>query len=161
MSKEQYVNDAADEIDSKIGFVYETRVDTSDTSTVVKPVRLLLKRLNVFLASGRLLMAAAAAKEETQVHAYALSLVREAEATLEMIAKGQLPLDGALKVDAGTTENLTGPMQYNKDTESNVDAFYDRIANPRYWYPYPNEYGVRIFPYPQTDPPFGNKSMVR
>ncbi|HWI68184.1 MAG TPA: hypothetical protein VNS88_07365, partial [Nitrospiraceae bacterium] len=54
LSPQKYVDDAADEIDSKIGFVYETPIDVtySSSNPVTRPVRLLLKRINNFLASG-------------------------------------------------------------------------------------------------------------
>jgi hypothetical protein len=128
----KFVSDAADEIDSKIGFIYVTPVDVSDGSTAVRPVRLLLKRLNVFLATGRLLMTVDAGGEDKTVHAYGLRLVTEAENSLAMIASGQLPLDGAARVDDGTGAQPLGPIIGNKDAESYVDAFYDRIANPNY-----------------------------
>lgn len=159
MAPDRYVTDAADEIDSKIGFIYITRVDVSNTSVVVKPARLLLKRLNVFLASGRLLMAAAAAQEDNQTHAYARSLVKEAEDALNLIATGQLVLPGAPKVVTDGETVLTGPMQANKDPESNVDAFYDRIVNPKYVYPYPSDYGV--YHTPGGDQPFPDRGFVR
>ena len=146
LSPAKYCVDAADEIDSKIGFIYETRVDISLGSPVAKPVCLLLKRLNVFLASGRLLMAAAAAQEDTQVHAYALSLIRDAEQTLAMIASGELPLTGATPIP-GSAMPVNGPKISNGDVESMVDAFYNRTVNPYYWNP------SEVEPYPATFTP--------
>lgn len=127
---EKVIVDAADEIDSKIGFIYKTRIDVSDASTVVKPARLLLKRLNVFIASGRLLMNVATAGEDTRVHAYAARLLREAEVALVDIAQGRLLLEGADRVKH--TDEVRGPVYGNKDPESYVEAFYDRVVNPRY-----------------------------
>lgn len=134
LSPERFVNDAADEIDSRIGFVYVTRVDVSSNSPVVKPAKLLLKRLNVFLATGRMLMAVDAGGEDDQLHAYALSLVQEANECIEYIVSGQIRLDGAPLVE-GEAPTERGPMISNLDKESNVEAFYDRIANPNYRFP--------------------------
>lgn len=132
----KFVSDAADEIDSKIGMIYATPVVITDTvagqpNPVVRPVRLLLKRLNVHLASGRLIMAAAANMEDTQLHAYGWSLVKEATDTLTAIAAGELNLVGVEPAE-GATASVTTPLISNLDAESNVEAFYDRIANPSY-----------------------------
>jgi hypothetical protein len=130
MTPTSYVNDAADEIDSKIGFVYSTPVDMSDPGPTSRPARLLLKRLNVFLASGRMLLAVASPGEEDQLHQYGLYLVKEATNTLDMIANGKIILDGATTID--TTQPPTVPLIDNLDSESQVEAFYDRISNPLY-----------------------------
>lgn len=138
----RFVSDAADEIDSEIGHIYETPIDVSDASPVVRPARLLLKRINNFLASGRLMMAAAAGSQKLEVHAYANKLVEDAKASLASIANGDVPLTGAVRVGgAPDSESFTGPQIYNKDAESNVDAFYDRIANPGYTYLFGDPFG--------------------
>lgn len=133
MDLDKVVQDAADEIDSQIGFVYETPVDLTQTTPapLPRPVKLLMKRINVFLATGRLILAVDANGEDEQLHAYGLSLVREAQASLAAIAKGTITLEG-VPVLAGGVPEVTGPMLYNKDIESNVEAFYDRICNPSY-----------------------------
>lgn len=133
-SPQKFVDDAADEIDSKIGFLYVTPVDVTQTSTVTRPARLLLKRINNFLATGRLLLAAAAGQEDTQLHAYGLSLIQEANTALNQIASGQIPIEGGTLVDTGDEAAFTGIIIDNLDPESSVEAFYDRIANPNYSY---------------------------
>lgn len=136
LSPSKYVDDAADEIDSKIGFLYQTPIDVSEVSAVPRPARLLLKRINNFLASGRLLMAAASAQEDSQVHAYGWSLVKEGTAALDQIASGAILIEGAVKLDTGDDAAVTGIIVDNIDSESNVEAYYDRIANPFYLYGY-------------------------
>lgn len=136
LDPQKFVDDAADEIDSKIGFLYQTPIDVSGTSLVPRPARLLLKRINNFLASGRLLMAAAAAQEDSQLHAYAWSLVQEATAAVNQIADGTIPLEGATKLDTGDSGAVTAVIINNLDSESNVEAYYNRIANPAYSYGY-------------------------
>lgn len=133
LDPQKFVDDAANEIDSKIGFIYETPVDMSLTSPVSRPAMLLIQRISNFLASGRLLLAASAGQEDSQVHAYGWQLVKDATASLDAIAKGEIPLDGAPKLPVAD-QKVTAPLISNKDAESNVDAFYDRIANPNYQY---------------------------
>ena len=135
LSPQKYVDDAADEIDSKIGFVYETPIDVTDSSSnpVTRPVRLLLKRINNFLASGRLLLAVDAGAETDRVHSYGLYLIQEAQTGLDLISSGKIQLDGAEVLPMGEV-SVTAPLLYNEDSESNVEAFYDRIANPAYVY---------------------------
>lgn len=131
----KFVADAADEIDSKIGHIYQTPIDVTDTSPVSRPARLLLKRISNFLASGRLIMAAAAASQKLEVNAYAERLVREATVALDQIASGDVPLIGATRAtDSSGDVSTTGPQISNLDPESNVEAFYNRVANPRYSY---------------------------
>lgn len=133
ISAQKFVDDAGDEIDSKIGFIYKTPVDVSDTEAnkTSRPARLLLKRISNFLASGRLLMAVDAGGENDQVHAYALKLVSDATAALDMIVSGKVVLDGAEQEDTDAIQPTT-PLINNLDAESNVEAFYDRIANPNF-----------------------------
>jgi len=136
LSPQKYVDDAADEIDSKIGFLYTTPINISTGTDVPRPACLLLKRINNFLASGRLLLAAAAGQEDSQLHAYGWSLVQEATAALNQIASGEIPIDGAEKIDTGDLAVVTAVIINNLDAESNVEAFYDRVLNPAYQYGY-------------------------
>lgn len=135
IDKQKFVNDAADEIDSKIGFLYQTPIDVTDevTNPVVRPVRLLLKRLNANLATGRLILALDASGEEDKLHAYGWSLVREVIASLNKIADGEIILEGVLPVEENGLA-LPGPLIHNEDEESSVEAFYNRIASPSYQY---------------------------
>lgn len=129
----KFVADAADEIDSHIGHIYQTPVDVSETSATSRPARLLLKRISNWLASGRLMMAAAAGSQKTEVHAYANKLVNDATDALNAIANGDVPLAGAVRLaDNPESESFTGPQIFNQDDESLVEAFYNRIANPSY-----------------------------
>lgn len=133
LSPAGYVNDAADEIDSKLGFIYVTPIDLDETDDATRPARLLLKRINNFLATGRLLMAVASPEEDNQVHAYASRLIAEANSALNDIAKGDIDL-GADKLPA-QVEPVVTPLVVYGDAESNVEAFYDRVANPDYHFP--------------------------
>ena len=130
------VADAADEIDSKIGYIYKTPIDVTDTSPVKRPARLLLKRINASLATGRLILAVASPEENKNLHAYGWNLVREATTALDAIASGQFPIEGADPSPDAPVEGLnSAPLISNLDAESNVEAFYDRISAPGYLYP--------------------------
>lgn len=123
ISADKFVQDASDEIDSQIGFRYETPLDVSDQSPLDRPARLLLKRINNFLASGRLLMTVTSAQEDKTLHAYALNLVKEAQAALAYIADGTIPLANApVNPNAPAAENTVGIS--NVDADSAVEAFY-------------------------------------
>jgi|SRR5690348_1250597 len=87
LDQNKIVADAADEIDSQIGMRYLTPIDTAN---VPRPVQLLLKRINVALASGRLILAADSNGENQQLHAYGLSLINEAKEALRAIAAGDM-----------------------------------------------------------------------
>lgn len=143
---QKYVDDAADEIDSIIGFQYVTPVDVSETSLVVRPVRLLIKRIANLLATGRLIMATTVGRERQELHQYGYTLVREATAVLTQIANGEILLKGAALVDPleDTDKQFTGPQIANVDAESNVEAFYDRVASPAFSYG-PGESYLRRF----------------
>lgn len=134
IDKQQQVDSAAEEIDAKIGFKYNTPIDISQTSPVDRPAILLLKKINAFIATGRILMAVDAAGEDEQVHAYANRLLKEAYAALDAIAAGSIELTGAA-LNTSTTPKTTAVIVNNVDDESLVEAFYDRIANPSYTYP--------------------------
>lgn len=134
LSPQKYVDDAADEIDSKIGFVYETPIPVETTDPTPRPVVLLLKRLNAHLATGRMVLAATLISEDKQLNAYGLSLVADCELTIAQIAAGQLILDGVTPGGLTSFPAAHVPLISNVDSESNVNAFYDRVSNPNYSY---------------------------
>lgn len=139
----KYTSDAADEIDSIIGYRYTTPIDVTEGGSTPRPVRLLLKRLNAFLATGRFIQALTALQEDQQLNAYGNAMVEEVLASLYAIADGTVILPGLTLTDGEVTPGLgeaapvarvTVPLINNLDAESNVEAFYDRIANPYYVY---------------------------
>lgn len=135
ISADKVVADAADEIDSKIGFLYDTPVPISDSSATPVPVKLLLKRINIALATGRLILSIDATGENKNLNAYGQSLVADAIAALDGIAAGDPVLPGVAAADGSDVPISSLPKIANVDAESTVEAFYDRIANPYYVYP--------------------------
>lgn len=131
LDPQKFVDDAADEINSKIGYIYQIPVDLTDPN-VQLTAKLVLKRINVHLATGRLLLSVAAPGEQRQEHAYGLGLLKEAQAALMLLADGAVPLEGVLPADGVQPDQVSMPLIANVDQESAVEAFYDRIANPYY-----------------------------
>lgn len=136
LNPQKYVNDAADEIDSKIGFVYTTPIPIGITDLTPRPVVLLLKRLNAHLATGRMILAATIIAEDQQLNAYGKTLVGECITTINLIATGQLILIQVSTTGSSALPPPHVPLIANVDSESSVEAFYNRIANPLYVYPY-------------------------
>lgn len=138
---QKFVNEATDEVDSQIGVLYETPIEMNEAGPVARHARLLLKRVANHLASGRLILALAAGDEDTTVHAYGMSMVREARGVLNQIAAGLVDLPGATKHEVVGQSN--GASIKNYDEFSGVDAFYDMVmrvdagVTPPRWAPGP------------------------
>ena len=128
LDKDKYVDLAADEIDAALGFRYVTPI------VVTNPVagrasELLLKHINIHIASGRLILAAAAGGSDDDVHAYGMSLLRQGREALARLAAGDPPLTGATVLSGGPSVTSGAPIVSNGDPYSLVDEFY-RIVNP-------------------------------
>src|SRR3982751_5310702 len=106
IDKDKVVQDASDEIDSKIGHIFATPLNLTGTGegALSRPAALLIKRINNSLASGRLLLAIASPQEDSNLHAYGWSLIKEANEALYAICEGDIQLEGALA-------NPTAPVQ--------------------------------------------------
>lgn len=129
LDKAKFVSDAADEIDSAIGATYITPVPMAEPTP--RHVQLHLKRINNFLATGRLILAIGAGGEDTQLHAYGLSLVSEARMALAAIVDGSYELAEVEKTPSEVTTSA-GPAVINVDPASGVEAFYGFINEPRW-----------------------------
>lgn len=135
------VADAADEMDSYLGLFYVIPIPAKDsveqqaiddpTKRIPDVVYLTLKRINANLASGRTLLEIASSAENDRLQAYGVSLVNDALEALGRLKEGQPIL---LNVPQLTPDSplVAGPLISNVDAESNVEAFYTRIADPYY-----------------------------
>lgn len=123
----RFVQDAADEIDSVLGFRYVTPIDIADTASTARHVKLLLKRINNHLASGRLILAVDVGGEDSVLHAYGVSLIQEAIAWLTQIVNS-MTLEGAEEKPG--EDASTGPSIMNEDEFSAVATFYDFVMKP-------------------------------
>lgn len=129
----QYIDSAADEMDARIGLLYEVPVQFEVTDRVkFRATIQYLKSINARLASGRLLMAAASALELTTVHAYARNLVEDAQDDLKQIVDRKYILQGA-KENTNTSDAYVASrvVSYNQDLSSAVDNFYG-LVDPKY-----------------------------
>jgi phage gp36-like protein len=143
----KYVTDAADEIDSNLGAMYVTPIVLDENVPAQRSGFLLLKRINAWLASGRLLMALDAAGEDDQVHQYAKYLVDGAMLALQKITDGSITIPGAEPVNPDVPR-VTGPMASWGDDTSPVEAFDNVFGNAaadatRRQQEYPVYYGSR------------------
>jgi len=124
----QYLDQGAEEIDSVIGLKYATPVVASD-NVEQRPARLLLKRINIWLSTGRCILAISGGGEDDQLHSYGLYLVLEATKALTAIADGTVILPGVPPATE-TEDRASGPAITNVDNASAVEAFSDVFGNP-------------------------------
>lgn len=137
---QKFVDDAADEIDSILGVIFETPISKRpDGLPLDRPASLTLVRINRYLASGRYILARAASGEEDGLHTYGSRLVREALDALRDIASGKVNFL-ARKLPDLTAVNK-GPRIANTEERSNVDAFYEaQTGSDRMMYGTPSPY---------------------
>lgn len=129
---EKFVIQAGEEMDSKLGYIYELPIDFDALPT---HQQLLLKGINNKLASGRLILSIDLAEEGQHLHAYGLRLVNEATNELLMVANGTALLD-ATRLDPAQDRDRV-PSVKNRDAESAVDMFENHVlrGEPSYWSP--------------------------
>ena len=125
----KYIEDAANEMDSRLGVQYVTPIVLDESNPKQRPFFLLLKRINAWLASGRLLMALDGAGEDDQLHQYAEYLVKQATAALQNIEDGTIIIPGADPVNPDAPRN-TGPLASFADDYSLVES-YDSVFGNR------------------------------
>lgn len=131
LSRMSYIRDAADEMDARLGFVYELPLPIG----TLKPHALtMLKMINARLASGRLLMSLAAPSEDDSVHRYGEWLIKQAYEDLYNLCNRSIDLVGAIPI-TDTSPNVAAI--YNHDEESAVDAFEAFVmrGEPAWWQP--------------------------
>jgi len=149
--KDKHVDDASNEIDSKLGFLYTVPFTASAVSI---PGWILIKRIANNLASGRLLLEVNQSREPgsmgyqngpVKVVSYGQSLIDEAEATLTMILKGDIDLHPPVENngDDGGLGFLHGARVANTDSYSQVEAFYGWAAQRQ---PYQPGFGWPFLP---------------
>jgi hypothetical protein len=132
VNRSSYVQMAADEIDMMISRYYKTPVvfNTAELQEKFKPTLLLLKHVNIKLATGRIILAVDAAGENQQVHAYGASLVAEAMRLLEAIVNRDIILEGADGNSNEPSEIATArAIVYQLDATSGVEDFYAMTQN--------------------------------
>lgn len=149
-----FVNLAADEIDAQIGHIYVTPIlfDESTPALVAtaRPAKLLLKKINLLLASGRIILDMAAGGEDGNLQAYGKSMHDEAVLLLNDITSGKIVLAGAPLLpdpDGSTADN--GPTIAQDDSYSLVEGFYERYSRNHV---FPPAYVPPMRPYDDQPP---------
>jgi hypothetical protein len=125
-----YITRAADEMDTVLGQLYETPILLVDTPAN-RPALLWLKTCCSFIASGRLVLDLALNTEDTSLHAYGLSMLKQGLEMLKAIASGAASIAGAIPLDPLAGSHATAPAIYNEDDESLVEAGYFYIDQQR------------------------------
>jgi hypothetical protein len=95
-----------------------------------RQVNALMLTINNWLASGRLIEELTASSQTVEIHAYANNLIRQAYDTINAILRGEILLPGVPPPAGESSSTATGPFIINHDTESQTNAYYDRIDNP-------------------------------
>lgn len=127
----KYVSQAADEIDSRLGFIYATPFDVSDGGPMTNAAKLLIKTLSIHISSGRAMMDLGTSGENGMPNAYGKYLLDQAEAMLELIVEGRVILDGAAPENPNAPEEFSSRVLIsNVDEYSMVEAFYDWARRP-------------------------------
>ena len=125
----KWVQDATDEIDSKLGLRYVTPIVVDETVPGNRVTTLLLKRIANWLASGRLVCSKAASTSQQEINAYGASLIAQAEAALDQLVSGDVVLPGAAFLDVDDV-GKSGPVINNLDDASLVESFYTAVTTP-------------------------------
>jgi len=135
INRQLYVDQAADEMDAKLGWLYETPIAEAVEGyegpaldpSMPRHEKLLLKNINAKIATARLIMAVSINEEGNAVHAYALRMLKEGNDELLMIANGDLVLTAPrVETPSGTVLTRT-PGVVNIDEESLLDPFYNTV----------------------------------
>lgn len=124
----EFVNAAAEEIDSRLGLQYVTPVVLDINNPKQRPAVLLLKRINSWLAAGRSILALDAGGEDDQIHQYGKSLVDQSLMALDQIVDGTILLPGADPVTPDE-QRVTGPIASFADDASLVESYGDTFGN--------------------------------
>lgn len=139
VNKQKFLDQASEEMDAKLGFIYKLPLEAIDGLTPPDelPVheKLVLKGINSKLASGRIILTLDIAEEGSTLHAYGLRLVTEAMNELLVLANAGVMLS-AVRLNP-VEEPDRRPAVKNRDAESAVDQWENTVmrGEPSYWNP--------------------------
>lgn len=141
LDRQKFIDDAADEIDAKLGWLYVLPLTPIAPAVSLPGYQLLtLKGINNKLASGRLILTLDIAAEGSQLHAYGWQLVREAREELMILANGEAPL-AATRIPPDPSTGITGadkiPSVKNYDEESLLTAYEYTVHRSEPWWVQP------------------------
>lgn len=125
ISKEEYINLAADEINMILSAKYVMPV--ADPTRLAGAAGIFLKQANIYIASGRLILAAAAGGSDDRVHAYGNSLLRKGQDMLHSAMIDNDMLDDLERKNEGDSNTGGLPVVHSHDESSLVESFYDQF----------------------------------
>jgi hypothetical protein len=151
LDPQKFVDQAAEDIDAKLGWVYELPLkvlvpegaprpaDPDDYTKLPLHEQLLLKGINNKLASGRLILAEAVAGEDNSLNAYGYFLVKEATDELTYLANGEVPLSAVryVTVEGDVVDKV--PTIKNQDEESLLLGFENTVMRGEPWWSRPGQ----------------------
>lgn len=127
-----FIMSAAEEMDGMMGEIYDLPLAGSVGGWTTLPLyqQLLLKQINVKLASGRILLTLNASGDTRALHVYGQRLIDEALAMLQPIINGDVVLDAP-----GKNEEIrsNSPLIAHHDTESLVDSWEHLVHRGESW----------------------------
>lgn len=127
----KYVEQAADEIDGRLGLIYSTPFNVGLGSPISQPSILLLKTLSIHISSGRAMMDLGTSGEDNTPNGYGKYILEQALAMLLLIQEGRVILDGAPQFrPSDAQEKSSRVLVSNLDPYSVVEAFYGWAAKP-------------------------------
>lgn len=135
---DRYVREACEEIDAKIGWLYETPLDLD---TLKDHERKMLKTIARKIATGRAISTLDVPNDGGVQGTYGLRLLQEGLDELHMIAGGDVPLSAKrADLEGDPNEPDVGghgahgarvPEAWNADTESPLSAFHRTVFGMR------------------------------
>lgn len=138
------ISRVADLMDAQIGQIYVTPVVLDENVPEQRAGALLLKQINLLVASGRILMDAKAAGSDLQT--YGKSMFDEGIGYLRMVLNGQFALRGALTLGDNPETPPNNAAVVNEDPNSLVKAFYENTMQGNKW-SWPPVQPSRVAPY--------------
>ena len=146
VDRQKFVDLAAREIDSKLGWVYELPLHVAGATANATSWQALpqheadtLRDINNKLATGRLILSLYVAGEDTQLHALGWHYVNSALEDLMVIANGTVDLT-AVRIgvaDEHYRDNVPSISQY--DDESLLLGFEETVMKGNPWYTEPGK----------------------
>lgn len=151
VDKQKFIDQAAEDIDAKLGWIYELPIKLALPEGELRPAdpdnwtrlplheQLLLKGINNKLASGRLILTIDVAGEDSKLQAYGYFLVQEANAELMALANGEIYLS-AIRYDPGDQViRDVIPSVKNQDEESLLLGFENTVMRGCPWWSRPGK----------------------
>lgn len=130
---DKVIEQQAEHMDSVLGRIFQLPFTLSVTDPDQRPYALLLKKVNAYLAIGDIIIKAGGPRQDTEVLAYGMYYVKQANAILNAIENGKLEIPFLERING--VEDGQAPAIFNRDSFSRIEEFYrtDRRSYERPW----------------------------